>query len=139
MNRDLERLLTTPADEPAAAAARRAAVLALRPALRDPGDQLAAGELLLAGQTEAELDAAHALLLAAMGKERRARRLAAEAYDRLRCRRGQPQKFGLVAVASTAGRGDLWPVDPSTTDSERAKWDVPALAELRRRAAGGAP
>jgi hypothetical protein len=73
-----------------------------------------------------------------MGKERRARRLAAEAYDRLRCRRGQPQKFGLVAIAQDGG-GELWPVDPATTDSERAKWDVPALAELRRRAAGGAP
>ena len=34
-------------------------------------------------------------------------------------------------------RGDrwvLWPVDPATTDAERAEWDVPPLAEALRRA-----
>jgi hypothetical protein len=48
---------------------------------------------------------------------------------------GAPQKFGTQWRARDGGR-ELWPVDPVTTDSERAKWGLPPLAELRRRAEG---
>jgi hypothetical protein len=70
-----------------------------------------------------------------MPTERRARLLAATAYDRLRRLAGEPQKFG-TQVVSRDGIRELWPVDPSTTDSERAKWDVPPFAEILRRLTG---
>jgi len=112
----------------AAAAARRQAVLALRDAgqLRSAAECCAAATVLLRGELVAEVEAAQALALAAMPTEPRARRLAATAYDRLRLLRGQPQKFGTQWVESD-GRAERWPVDPATTDSERAKWDVPPL------------
>ena len=56
-------------------------------------------------------------------------------FDRLRLLAGAPQKFGTQWRARDGGR-ELWPVDPATTDSERAKWGLPPLAELRRRADG---
>lgn len=60
--------------------------------------------------------------------------LAAAAYDRWLVRQGRPQKYGTQYQA----QGDAWElceVDPETTDAERAEWDVPPLAEARRRAA----
>jgi hypothetical protein len=112
----------------AAAAARRQAVMALREAgqLRSAAERCAAAAVLLVGELVAEVEAAQALALAAMPTEPRARRLAATAYDRLRMLRGQPLKFGTQWV-DRDGRAELWPVDPATTDSERAKWDVPPL------------
>jgi hypothetical protein len=122
----------------AAASARRAAVLALRAGGRlvAPAAQCAAARVLLVGTMPAEIEAAQALALAAMPHERAARRLAAEAYDRLRVLAGRPQKFGTQSVRRD-GRVELWPLDPGTTDSERAKWDVEPLAELQRRAGAG--
>ena len=51
--------------------------------------------------------------------------------ERVRMLRDQPQKFGTQTVERD-GRHELWPVDPATTDSERAKWDLPTLADLER-------
>ncbi len=31
-------------------------------------------------------------------------------------------------------RQRIWDVDPTTSDAERAEWDVPSLAEMERRA-----
>lgn len=120
-----------------AAAAARAEVLALRAAgqVQGPAEMAAGAQVLLGGTTFAELDAAQALALAAMARERRARALAAAAYDKLRWLRGEPQKFGTLWVTGAAGP-EPWRVDPATTDSERAKWDVPPLAELLRRGPG---
>ena len=45
----------------------------------------------------------------------------------------KPQKYG----TQFQKQGDvwvLWEVDPATTDEERAKWDVPPLAEAKARA-----
>jgi hypothetical protein len=118
----------------AAAGARRAAVLALHAAgrLRSPAERFAAASLLVHGERLADVEAAHALALAALRTEAGARRLAATAYDRLRLLRGEPQKFGTQWVERD-GRRELWTVDAATTDSERAKWDLPPLAQLRAR------
>lgn len=138
MNADLQALVAASDAETdhasPAAIARRADVLALRAAgqLRSAAEQFAAGTVLIYSELSAEVDAAQALALAAMGKEPRARQLAATAYDRLRRLRGEPQKFGTQLVAEGAQLA-LWPVDPATTDSERAKWGLPPLAEIQRR------
>ena len=73
-----------------------------------------------------EVMEAHDLALRAMAGHAPARRLAAELYDLQRVLQGQPQKFGTCSQP-----GSVMDVDPATTDSERAKWDLPSLAELR--------
>ncbi len=138
MNAELQELVAACEAESdhqsAAAIARRAAVLALRVAggLRTAAEQFAAGTVLIYSDSMAELAVAEALALAAMGKEPRARQLAATAYDRQRMLRGEAQKFGTQLIEKD-GRLELWPIDPTTTDSERAKWGLPALAEIQRR------
>ena len=81
-------------------------------------------------------DARNAHLLALRSSElghRPARWLAAASYDRWQMYQGKPQKYGTNYVYD--GRKDrLWDVDPSTTDEERAEWDVPPLAEQLRKA-----
>lgn len=80
----------------------------------------------------AEVARAQALALEAMAGHRPARRLAAELYDRLRVLAGRPQKFGTQVGTD----GAPWPVDPATTDSERAKWDLPPSPQSGRRPGG---
>jgi hypothetical protein len=139
---ELERLFAASQAETdhasAAAHQRRQVVLALRAdgRLRSAAEQFAAASVLVHGEAAAELEAAQAMALAAMTAEPRARLLAATAFDRLRLLAGRPQKYG-TQVVRRDGRAELWTVDPLTTDSERAKWDVPPLAELRRRAERG--
>lgn len=62
-----------------------------------------------------------------------ARWLAAASYDRWCMYEGRPQKYGTQFVPDGV-RHRLWDVDPTTTDAERAAWDVPPLAEQLRRA-----
>lgn len=139
LDAELERLVAEhdAAVDPAGpgAAARRAAVRALHTAGRvaTPAAQVAAARVLVHAEVAAEVELAQTMALAAMPHQRAARRLAAAAYDRLRLLAGKPQKFGTQFVVRD-GRRELWPVDPGTTDSERAKWDVEPIAELRRRA-----
>jgi hypothetical protein len=64
---------------------------------------------------------------------RPARWLAAAAQDRWLMAAGRPQRYG-TQYRSQGDRWVLWPVDPATTDAERAAWDVPPLAEALRRA-----
>jgi hypothetical protein len=117
----------------AAAKSRRQAVMAMHEsgALRSAGDRHAAASVLVCSEVAAEVQAAQALALAAMPALRCARVLAATAYDRQRRLAGEPQKFGTQVVVRDGVR-ELWPVDPHTTDSERAKWDVPPFAEILR-------
>jgi len=105
--------------------------LAAGPDLDDAARERAA-TVLLHGDMAA-VQRAHELALAAMASRPTARLLAATAYDRQRLLRGEPQKFGTQVVADGGGF-DLWPCDPRTTDSERTKWGIPPLAELRARA-----
>ncbi len=60
--------------------------------------------------------------------------LAAAAYDRWLMNQGKPQKYGTQYTARDDGPFTLWDVDPTTTDEERAEWNVPPLAEAIRRA-----
>jgi hypothetical protein len=133
----LRALAATLAQAPERSAAVRAAAMALvrEHALTDPADRVAAAGLLVGSDDKAEVEAAQALALAAFGALPAARPLAAAAFDRLRLLAGAPQKFGTQWLARD-GAVAMWPVDPATTDSERAKWGLPPLAELRRRADG---
>jgi len=86
--------------------------------------------LLAASDDPVEVDRAHEQALMRMGKMPRAGFVAAMAYDRTRAFAGRVQKFGTQSVM-TMGQRVLWPVDSGTTDSERAKWRVQPLAELK--------
>jgi len=63
----------------------------------------------------------------------KARWLSAAAYDRWCMYEGRPQKFGTQFVPD-GQRYRLWDVEPTTTDAERAEWDVPSLAAQLARA-----
>jgi hypothetical protein len=81
-------------------------------------------------------DARNAHLLALHASDlghRPARWLAATTYDRWQMYQGKPQKYGTNYVHD-GWRNRLWDVDPTTTDEERAAWDVPPLAEQLRKA-----
>jgi len=127
-------------DDPAAELARLAAT-PTDPAARDRARQLCAaglvvtavdrhGAAIVLGASDLTADVARAydLALSSMGGYRPARRLAAQLYDRLRVLEGRQQKFG----TQRGPDGSAWSVDPATTDSERAKWDLPPLSELQR-------
>jgi hypothetical protein len=103
-------------------------------ATTDVAVRLAAAELLAEADEVVHVELAQALALEAMAKVRPARAIAARAFDRLRVLAGKPQKFGTQSHVHDGVRV-LYPVDPATTDSERAKWDVPSLAELQQRLA----
>lgn len=62
-----------------------------------------------------------------------ARWLAAASYDRWCMYDGRPQLYGTQFVPDGV-RYRLWDLDPSTTDAERAAWNVPPLAEQLARA-----
>jgi hypothetical protein len=86
------------------------------------------------GDTPDDAWQAHTLALEAMKLDHpKARWLVAAAYDRWCMYQGKPQKYGTNYVTDGV-RHRLWDVDPATTDSERAAWDVPPLAEQRRKA-----
>lgn len=87
--------------------------------------------LRLASSAEPEdVARAHDQAVRWMRAEPRLGRVAATAYDRSRVLAGRPQKFGTQAVTED-GCVVPWPVDPATTDTERAKWGVAPLARLR--------
>lgn len=65
----------------------------------------------------------------------KAKWLYAAATDRLLSKQGKPQKYGTQFIKKNAkSKWKLHPVDPSVTDEERARWNVPPLAEAKARA-----
>lgn len=78
---------------------------------------------------------AHELALQAvdLGHGHPARWLAAAAYDRWLMHQGLPQKFG-TQYRQQGARFVLHEVDPATSDEERARWNVPSLAEAQHYA-----
>lgn len=118
---------------------RRARAQAALAALRDagnisPDDLFHAAWLLNHGDLPEEARRSHELAREAAERGHpRARWLAAAAFDRWCMYEGRPQKYGTQFVPD-GQRYRLWALDPSTTDADRAAWDVPPLAEQLRRA-----
>lgn len=98
------------------------------------GDLFHAAWLFNHGETPEEARRAHEWAReAAQRGHRRARWLAAASYDRWRMYQGRRQKYGTQFVPDGA-RYRLLDVDPTTSDTERADWDVPPLHDQERRA-----
>jgi len=97
-------------------------------------DYYHAAQIMNHGDTPDDAQQAHILALRASELGHRpARWLAAASYDRWQMYQGKPQKYGTNYVYD--GEKDrLWDIDPTTTDEERAKWDVPSLSEQLRKA-----
>ena len=72
------------------------------------------------------------LSLGIEGKRSLWRALAAASKDRSLMWQGKPQLYG-TQFKKVDGRWILWEVDPSITDEERAKWNVPPLAEQKKK------
>ena len=82
-----------------------------------------------------EYDEAHRLATKAVEldpENKSAKWLAAASKDRSLMWQGKPQLYG-TQFKKVDGKWILWEVDPSITDEERAKWNVPPLAEQRKK------
>jgi hypothetical protein len=103
-------------------------------------DALACAALIFQhGEALADIEQARRFALEAVKLEpthARARRLVALTTDRALMRRGLPQKFGTQSFKNDAGVFERWPVDPLTTDAERAEWGVASLPGVRTVDAG---
>lgn len=85
------------------------------------------------GDEVADYRTAHDLALKAAAlvpTHPKARWIAAAAKDRERMKQGVPQLYGTQFRLENE-RWVLYVVDPSTTDEERAKWNVPPLAQAQ--------
>lgn len=101
-------------------------------------DFLHAAMVFQHGTTVEHFRAAHKLALRAAeldSKNMRARWLVAASKDRELMDLGKPQLYGTQFRKPNGGAWELYEVDSSVTDGERAKWAVPPLAEARKRAA----
>jgi len=119
-------------------AARRVRV---REILADGGAKVAldyyhAAMVFQHGDKVTDYQMAHELALRAASLDsgdRQALWLAAAAKDRELMNLGKPQLYG-TQFRKVDGRWVLYEVNPTVTDAERAEWNVPPLAEARRRA-----
>ena len=94
-------------------------------------DYLHAATVYYRADTAADAGRARELAITALERDPdsdEAKWLAAASEDRQLKHEGKPQKYG-TQFATTGGKHDLWNVDPSVSDAERAKWSVPSLAE----------
>jgi hypothetical protein len=119
--------------------ARRKRVLELfrSASLKVADDYYHAAMILQHGSAAEDFDLAHQLSLKASDLEPtnlEARWLAAASKDRYLMTLGKPQLYGTQFKRDRGGPWYLYPVDPSITDEERARWNVPPLAELKKRA-----
>lgn len=98
-------------------------------------DYLYAGILLSTSAVEDDLIAASASgLKAAELGDQRGMLVAAEALDRLLMHRGKPQRYGTqYYYIEVIQKWRLYPVDPSTTDDDRAAVGVSPMSELKAR------
>ena len=104
--------------------------------LEEPEDYYRGAWILNHGETLEEIWQAHILAkTAAESGSGHARWLAAATYDRWLMYQGKPQKYG-TQIVPDGKRQRVWDVEPATSDTERAEWNVPPLAEMERRAEG---
>jgi hypothetical protein len=102
--------------------------------LEELEDYYNAAWILNHGETVEEIWQAHILARKAVELGlRRARWLAAATYDRWLMYQGKAQKYG-TQIVPDGKRQRVWDVDATTSDDERAEWDVPSLAEMEKRA-----
>ena len=81
-------------------------------------------------QADLELAERQALEAARLGDDR-GFRVAAEAIDKQLVKQGLRQRFGTqYALEPASGRWRLYPLDPATSDAERAAMGVPPLVEI---------
>jgi hypothetical protein len=102
---------------------------------KTPDDKLNAALVLQHSEELVDFELAHRLAKEAAEADADlagARWLAAAALDRSLVRAGKPQKYGTQSILQD-GRWVVAEVDPAVTDEERALWEVPPLAESRRR------
>ncbi len=99
-----------------------------------PSTQYQAAMILQHSDALADIWQAHELTRAsAEAGYAPARWLTAASLDRWLMYQGRPQKFG-TQIAPDGKRQRVWDVEPSTSDEERARSDVPSLAQMQRRA-----
>jgi hypothetical protein len=100
-------------------------------------DYLYAGVILSTSTVEDDLIAASASGIKAteLG-DPRGMHVAAEALDRLLMHRGKPQRYGTqYYYIEVIQKWRLYPVDPATTDSDRAAVGVAPMSDLKAREA----
>ncbi len=104
---------------------------------KEAADYVHAAMVLQHGQAPEDFDHANQWCLKAVELDPDypgARWLAAAAKDRYLMNLGKPQLYGTQFKRDPkGGPWYLWQVDPSVTDEERAKWDVPPLARAKAR------
>lgn len=104
--------------------------------LKEADDYFHAALVLQHGEGTEDYKQAHDLCLKAVeldpGNDS-ARWLAAASMDRYLMNQGKPQLYG-TQFKKVDGKWILWEVDPSITDEERARWQVPPLAAAKARA-----
>lgn len=105
---------------------------------KEAPDYYHAAMVLQHGQAPEDFDKAHQWCVKAIELDPEypgARWLAAASQDRYLMNLGKPQLYGTQFKRDPkGGPWYLWQVDPSVTDEERAKWDVPPLARAKVRA-----
>jgi hypothetical protein len=108
--------------------------------IREPEDLYRAADILQFSQDASDAECclmAHYLARQAASKgSLEARKLAAASLDRYLLYKGLPQKYGTQTVNDSIGGLILAPIDPNTSDSERAEWDVLPLDQLKARLSG---
>lgn len=115
--------------------ARVAEILAANGA-RVSADWFHAAMIFQHGTTVEDFQTAHAYAMKAaelVPAHPKARWLAAAAKDREHMTKGIPQLYG-TQFQNTDGHWVLYTVDPTVTDEERAKWNVPPIAQAHERA-----
>ena len=108
-------------------------LLASKPLL-DAEDYFHAAMIFLHGETPEHFLQAHTLAYKGAKQGYSACfSLMAAAYDRTLMFQGHPQKYGTQYIIQH-GHWVLYEVDPTTTDAQRAQWNVPPLAQSLQRA-----
>lgn len=98
-------------------------------------DYLYAAVVFQHGADTLDFQRSHSLALKAVELDptnQEARWLAAASKDRELMTLGRPQRYGTQSRKEN-GRSVRYPVDPTVTDAERLKWNVPPLREAKKR------
>jgi len=102
--------------------------------LRSAADYHHAALIFQHGDTTADYKKANELAKKGMEMgDERSKWLYAATMDRWLVSQGKPQKYGTQFRKNKKGDWELGPIDPTTTDEERARFNVPPLSEALAR------